>query len=51
MENKVINLLKAIYQKNKLLFVVVALIALLFIAGCAASSPAGPTSQFIGGGC
>ena len=50
--NAIINLLKAIYYRNKLFFVIALIAILVFLVGCTTqggppSAPSGP----IGGGC
>ena len=46
---QMINLLGLLYKKNKLLFMAILILLMLFIAGCFSngSAPSGP----IGGGC
>lgn len=50
--NGVIDFLKALYYKNKSLFLVAVLVLVIFIAGCSSqgSAPSGPSGP-IGGGC
>jgi uncharacterized lipoprotein YajG len=48
-----LNVLKTIFYKNKMLFVIAVIVAIVLIAGCSAqggggySAPSGP----VGGGC
>lgn len=49
--NGVINLLKTIYYRNKLFFVIAGIAILILIVGCSAQGGAPPPSGPIGGGC
>ena len=50
--NGMISLFKAIYYRNKLLFVIAIIAILVFVVGCSAQgSGAPPPSGPIGGGC
>ena len=48
--NGIINLLRALYRRNKLFFVIAIIAILVFIVGCSAQSGAPPSGP-IGGGC
>jgi hypothetical protein len=47
----VVDLLKAIYHRNKLFFVIALIAILIFVVGCSAEGGAPPPSGPIGGGC
>ncbi len=49
--NWMISLLKTIYNRNKLFFVIAIIAILLFIVGCSTQGGAPPPSGPIGGGC
>jgi len=49
--NGIINLLKTIYYRNKLFFVIALIAILLFIAGCSTQGGSPPPAGPIGGGC
>lgn len=49
--NGIISLLKTVYHKNKLLFLIVLVGIAIFIAGCSSQSGSPPPSGPIGGGC
>ena len=50
--NGIISLLKTLYHRNKLFFIIAILIIALFLVGCTSSGgSAPPSSSFIGGGC
>lgn len=49
--NGIIDLLKTIYYRNKLFFVIAVIAILVFIVGCSTEGGAPPPSGPIGRGC
>ena len=50
--NALINILRALYSRNKLIFLAALVLAVIFVAGCASKSNYSPAANnFVGRGC